>query len=114
MSVVYGLWVYWASLVSQPLRGVCLPGTIPPMDGMARALLPARELIAHEADLLPQVADHARGAAGPQLDHGGHDLDHAPIEVNGAAGLDLVGATLALEGGTVLDERERMSPVLAG
>lgn len=51
----------------------------------AAALLPPVQLIADEIDLLPQVADHSRGALRSNLDDRRDDFDHASVEVDGAA-----------------------------
>ena len=82
-------------------------------DGVPFLLLPARELIAHEADLLPQVADHAGRAVRGELDDRRDDLDHAAVEVDGAAGRDLGRRFLTLQQRRV-DERLRMLPVRLG
>src|SRR6185503_12212309 len=82
-------------------------------DVMAGALLPVGQLAPHERDLLPQVADDPRGAAGGQLDDGGDDLDDAAVEVDRAAGGELEGALLAAQHRRV-DERRGAAPERPG
>ncbi len=83
---------------------MCLPGL----------RLPLGELVAHEVDLLPEVPDHARRAAGGELDDRGHDLDHAAVEVHRAAGGELQRAAgppqqrLVDEGGGIAPELPRV------
>ena len=79
----------------------------------AAALLPPVQLIADEIDLLPQVADHSRGALRSNLDDRRDDLDHASVEVDGAARRQLRRFRAAAEE-RLVDEPGRRPPDLLG
>src|SRR5687767_12846314 len=74
------------------------------------ARLPTVELVANEADLLPEAPHDPRGALRCDLDDRCDDLDYAAVEVDRAAGGQLRGLGAAMKQGP-LDERGRRAPV---
>ena len=82
-------------------------------DAMAAALFPCVELIAHEADLLPETANDTRGALRRDLDHRRHDFEHAAVEVDRATGRKLQRLRRSFQQ-RLFDERRRFSPDVFG
>ena len=55
-------------------------------NGVSAALLPERKLIAYEADLLPEIADHAGRGMRRQLDDRGNHLDDPAVKIDRPSG----------------------------
>ena len=60
-------------------------------------LLPDIELAPQEQNALPERAAGARRATALELDHRRRELDHACVEVHGAAGRQVIGASGSMQ-----------------
>src|SRR2546430_17399890 len=78
----------------------------------AAALFPRVELIADEADLFPQTANHARSALRCDLDHRRHNFEHTAVEIERAAGRQLHRLVRPLEQRPVNEARRRLPNLL--